>query len=249
MQLALSTWPEVEDYLKASDGIILPVGSTEQHGPMGLIGTDALCASVIAEAAGDLANAMVAPTVAYTPAPFNMSFPGTVSVSEATFKSVVSDICRALLHQGFGKLYVLNAHGANLAPLDSVARDLAPGQMHVRSWWQFDAVNRLRRSLYGEWEGLHATPSEIAITQSAFRTVRSPLADDPPRKLDPEEIAARAGDRHGSAERHRREFPDGRVGSHSALASPEHGAELLRVTAEAVAQDYLKIISAESAAD
>ena len=54
MQLALSTWPEVEDYLEVSDGIILPVGSTEQHGPIGLIGTDALCASVIAEAAGEI---------------------------------------------------------------------------------------------------------------------------------------------------------------------------------------------------
>ena len=37
MQLQLSTWPEVEAYLKASAGILMPIGSTEQHGPNGLI--------------------------------------------------------------------------------------------------------------------------------------------------------------------------------------------------------------------
>ena len=41
MLLHLSTWPEVETYLQKSPGIILPIGSTEQHGPTGLIGTDA----------------------------------------------------------------------------------------------------------------------------------------------------------------------------------------------------------------
>ena len=43
MQLQLCTWPEVEAYLKGASGIIIPIGSTEQHGPTGLIGTDAAC--------------------------------------------------------------------------------------------------------------------------------------------------------------------------------------------------------------
>jgi creatinine amidohydrolase len=50
MQLQLQTWEEVEAYLQTSRGIILPIGSTEQHGPIGLIGTDAICAEVIARA-------------------------------------------------------------------------------------------------------------------------------------------------------------------------------------------------------
>ena len=44
MLLERCTWQEVEDYLEGSKGILLPVGSTEQHGPNGLIGTDAICA-------------------------------------------------------------------------------------------------------------------------------------------------------------------------------------------------------------
>ena len=44
MLLHLSTWAEIEAYLKRSTGIIIPIGSTEQHGPNGLVGTDAICA-------------------------------------------------------------------------------------------------------------------------------------------------------------------------------------------------------------
>jgi creatinine amidohydrolase len=50
MLLQHQTWQEVETYLTQSKGIILPIGSTEQHGPNGLIGTDAICAEVIARA-------------------------------------------------------------------------------------------------------------------------------------------------------------------------------------------------------
>ena len=64
MQLQLQTWVEVETYLRSSRGIILPIGSTEQHGPIGLIGTDAICAEVIARGVGDAAGALVAPTIA-----------------------------------------------------------------------------------------------------------------------------------------------------------------------------------------
>ncbi|MEK6216873.1 MAG: creatininase family protein, partial [Boseongicola sp.] len=87
-------------------------------------------------------------------------------------------------------------------------------------------------------EGMHATPSEVAITQALHRVVLHGDATNPPRRLTVEEIKERAGDRHGSPERHRAEFPDGRVGSHSALARPEHGNRLLEVAAEAVADDF-----------
>ena len=69
MQLQLSTWPEVERYLESSAGILMPIGSTEQHGPSGLIGTDAICAEVTARAAGESLGAMVGPTINGVPRP------------------------------------------------------------------------------------------------------------------------------------------------------------------------------------
>jgi len=55
VQLQLKTWQFVEDYLKTKTGIIIPIGSTEQHGPTGLIGTDALTAEMIGRGAGEKA--------------------------------------------------------------------------------------------------------------------------------------------------------------------------------------------------
>jgi creatinine amidohydrolase len=238
MRLDHATWPEVQSYLKQSRGILLPVGSTEQHGPMGLIGTDALCAEAISGMVADKADAYVAPTICYTPAPFNSGFPGTISVSEATFSALFAEVLTGLHAQGFDRVFVLNAHGANLAPMRAVAEECPLGSVRIRSWWDYASVNDLRHEYYGDWEGMHATPSEIAITQALHRILPPGNATSPPRQLTADEIKERAGDRHGSPERHRADFPDGRVGSHSALARPEHGNRLLEAAAEAVADDF-----------
>jgi hypothetical protein len=60
MQLQLQTWPEVDAYLRTSRGIIIPIVTTEQHGLIGLIGTDAICAEVIARGVGEAAGALLA---------------------------------------------------------------------------------------------------------------------------------------------------------------------------------------------
>ena len=243
VRLQLATWREVETYLKSSDGIIVPAGSTEQHGPMGLIGTDALCAEAIAEGAARRTGALVAPTIAYAPAPFNTAFPGTVSVSPPVFEALAGEIFEGLVKQGFRRVYVLNGHGANPEPLRRAADHIGGNRILIRSWWDFDTVNRLREDLYGGWEGMHATPSEVAITQATHRIVEpSAGAEAPPEALAPEYIAAHAGDRHGPPDEHRARFPDGRVGSHSALATPEHGRLLLEAAEIAAAEDYAVFI-------
>ncbi len=239
MRLDHATWPEVEAYIAQNRGIILPTGSIEQHGPMGLVGTDAFCAELIAEQAAELADAMVAPVIAYAPAPFNTAFPGTISISSELFQRLATEILAGLAAQGFHRIYILNAHGANIEPLKLAAATQRPGTVRMRSWWGFPAVNDLRRSFFGDWEGMHATPSEISITQAEVRLVKSADATDPPAKLDAAFIAAHAGDRHGPPDAHRAMFPDGRVGSHSALADPVIGKSLLKTAADAVAADYL----------
>ena len=245
MRLDRSTWQEVEGYLSRSTGILIPTGSTEQHGPVGAIGTDAICATAVAEAAAERADALVAPTLAYAPAPFNSRFPGTVSISGELFQALFLEIAQALTAQGFRRLYVVNGHGANTAALEAafatLKAELGTGApiLRLRAWWQGDAVQALRRELYGAWEGLHATPSEVAITQALGFSRPESLAPDPPEALSAEEIARRAGDRHESAEEHRARFPDGRVGSHSTLARPDHGRELLAAAAQEIADDYL----------
>ena len=125
MRLELSTWPEVEACLERSPGILIPLGSTEQHGPSGLIGTDALVAEGIAHrAASENEGLLVAPTLAYAPAQFNLGFPGTVSLGAGTFAKVIEDVVDSLARSGFTAFYFLNGHGANVAPVRCACHDL-----------------------------------------------------------------------------------------------------------------------------
>ncbi|MEO1549194.1 MAG: creatininase family protein [Pseudomonadota bacterium] len=241
------TWPEVEAVIAQGAVAILPTGSTEQHGPMGLCGTDTLCAAHVARAVSQ-PGVVVAPVLAYTPAPFNTAFPGTVSVSVPVFEALLTEVCTGLLAQGFLGIFVLNGHGANLAPARKVAARMAPGAVHVQSWWDPAPVADLRRALYGDWEGMHATPSEVAITQALFGAKPAGAAAMPPVPLTAEYIKAHAGDRHGPPEAHRAQFPDGRVGSHSALATPQEGARILEVASKAATRDVLTFLNARRAA-
>ncbi|MGF1631567.1 MAG: creatininase family protein [Kiloniellaceae bacterium] len=245
MRLSEMTWPEVEAYLKASSGIIVPTGSTEQHGPIGLIGTDAICAEAVALRAGEAAGAIVAPTLALAPAQFNLGFPGTISLRAQTFAALMYDVLTSLAGQCFTRVYIVNGHGANLASirvaLHDALQDLGGGfAVRLRSWWDYPEADALRKTLYGAWEGMHATPSEVAITQALGRRVEG--AETPPDALSPDYLRDHAGDLHGTAAEHRRRFPDGRVGSHSALATPEQGAEILSAATRGATADYLDFL-------
>ncbi len=238
MLLSQMTWPEVEAHLAEGACALLPTGSTEQHGPMGLIGTDTICATEVARRAGELCNAVVAPPLGYTPAPFNTAFPGTLSVTPDLFQGLVLQVCEGLLAQGFRGVFIVNGHGANLEPVARAAADLPEGALCVQSWWAPPDVMDLRAALYGDWEGMHATPSEVAMTQALHGCKPQGEAATPPEKLSIDYIRAHSGDRHGPPDAHRAAFPDGRVGSHSALATPEQGMHLLDTASRAIAREF-----------
>lgn len=131
MELIFSTWNEVEAYLGRSKGIIIPLGSIEQHGPNGLIGTDALCAEAIARRMASEGEILVGPTLSFGVAPFNLAFPGTISVRSTTLMALVTDYVRSLTKHGFEHFYFLNGHGGNLGPLRAACQDLQAERSYV----------------------------------------------------------------------------------------------------------------------
>ena len=66
MELENASWIEVENYLKKPNGILLSMGSTEQHGPIGLIGTDTICSYEIAKKVANKTKMYLAPKIAYS---------------------------------------------------------------------------------------------------------------------------------------------------------------------------------------
>ena len=98
MQLHQSSWPEIDAYLKKSNGIIVPIGSTEQHGPNGLLGTDAICPEVIAKNAGDDSGILIGPTFNVGSAQHHLGFSGTITLRPSTYTtSIVQPMPRRLV--------------------------------------------------------------------------------------------------------------------------------------------------------
>ena len=124
MQLSEATWPEVRDC--ETDLAVLPVGSTEQHGPHAPLGTDALTAERVAEAGVEVYHERtgeevpVAPTIPVGIAAEHRAFDGTLWVSPDTFRSYVRETVASLAHHGFDRVVIVNGHGGNSNALREV---------------------------------------------------------------------------------------------------------------------------------
>lgn len=248
MLLQLSTWPEIEDYLKISSGIIIPIGSTEQHGPTGLIGTDAICAEILSKGVGETAQAMVAPTINVGMALHHTGFPGSISLRPSTLIQVVLDYLTCLAKTGFTHFFFINGHGGNIATLKAAfsetyyALEMAkiPHADKVRcqvgNWFMCRSVYQLAKELYGDEEGSHATPSEVALTQFVY-----------PDNIKTGHLSSPVASGHAiySATDFRRRYPDGRMGSNPALATPEHGQQFYEVAVKELTENYLNFLSIE----
>ncbi|MCG5056476.1 MAG: creatininase family protein [Limnoraphis sp. WC205] len=246
MLLHLSTWPEVETYLSHSTGIILPIGSTEQHGPTGLIGTDAICAEAIARGTGEATHAIVSPTLNVGMALHHMAFPGTISFRPSTLINVITDYITSLARHGFNKFFFINGHGGNIATLKAAFAETyahlgdlqLPNadlvQCQVGNWFMCRSVYKLAKELYGDQEGSHATPSEVAVTQYLY--------PEAIKQATLSEEVAKGYPIYGAAD-FRRHYPDGRMGSNPALATPEHGKQLYELAVKDLSQSYLEFLN------
>ena len=122
MRLSLSeaTWTEVRD--ADTRLALLPVGSTEQHGPHAPLGTDAYHAESVAAAAAERHDAPVAvgPTIPVGIAEEHRDFDGTLWVSPEVFRRYVRETISSLAHHGLDRVVVVNGHGGNIDALREV---------------------------------------------------------------------------------------------------------------------------------
>jgi creatinine amidohydrolase len=237
MHLSLATWTEIEARLARDAGIVIPIGSHEQHGPTGLIGTDALCPQIIAHAAETDADLLIGPTFSVGMAQHHMSFPGSMTLRPSTMIAAMVDWTMSLSRAGFRRIYWLNGHGGNVATINaafaesyagfSLRGEPAPFAHMLRNWWELPGIERLCLAEFPVGHGSHATPSEVAVTYAAYperaglaQTVLSPV-------IAPTGPIRDAGD-------YRARFPDGRIGSDPTKATVEAGQRIISAAAAAL---------------
>ena len=247
MLLHLSTWAEIESQLARSKAVVIPIGSNEQHGPTGLLGTDWLCPEIIAHEAQKVADILVAPTFNIGMAQHHLGFPGTIALRPSTFMAAIGDWCRSLGLAGFERLYFLNGHGGNVATIEAAFSELYAEAtyrgtnrgfaMKLKNWWDLSGVMSLASRQFPTGHGSHATPSEIAITQWAY-----------PDQIKAANYAPQVAPTGPIREAldFRARFADGRMGSDPGQATPEKGGELVAQAARSLLAD-VAAFSGESA--
>ena len=247
MQMQLQAWAEVEAYLETNTTVIVPIGSTEQHGPNGLIGTDALTAEAVARSVGEQAEIMVAPTISVGMSQHHMAFTGSMTLKPATMLAVIKDYVDSLRVHGFERIYFINGHGGNIATVNAAFQEIYTEQSlsrgdggsnqpkvtcKLRNWWEGESCRKFLKSEFGDKDGSHATISEVAMTQYLFPDAIKLVPDMGP----PSEHRGPWSD----ADDYRAKFPDGRIRSHPQLATPQAGKKVY----DAAVADTVKDVKA-----
>jgi creatinine amidohydrolase len=175
------TWPEVNDAVAAQKLVILPTGSTEQHGPHLPLDVDVfLCESVCLEVGRRSGGTvLVLPPIAYGLNLHHIDFPGTVHIEPETFIAFCVDITKSIAYHGFQKILLVNGHGSNTPLVDLVARKTVLATQSLcfaTGYWQFllEAFEPIRESKVmahaDEFETslyLHLAPERVRMDLAA----------------------------------------------------------------------------------
>lgn len=118
------TWAEMNEAIAAQKLVILPTGSTEQHGRHLPLDVDVfLCESVCLEVGRRAADrVLVLPPISYGLNLHHIDFPGTIHIEPETFIAFCLNITKSVAYHGFRKILLVNGHGSNTPLVDLVAR-------------------------------------------------------------------------------------------------------------------------------
>ena len=184
------SWPQMQEYIERNSLLILPVGTTEEHGPHLPVDTDARIAEAygigLAEALLSEIPVLLMDTVRYG---YSMQimrqWPGTIILRTRVFMDMIFDICHSALDMGFTKLVILDCHGHHSGPLNTVSRELCDAcgaaiSVISPAVMSRDAFNKIRKSEQGgaihacEWETsiiLHVSPELVDMSQAADKDI------------------------------------------------------------------------------
>lgn len=169
MELRKQTWPEASNYLETDSLAVVPLGSTEQHGPHLPLGTDHLIAEALAMTAASRTDVVCTPTVTVGVSPHHRQFPGTMWVDPPAFREYIESLTRNLTYHGIDRVIYVNAHGGNVSHLREVGRRLHEDEVAFAIEWMWDeSIPELVDELFAD-NGPHGGPKETAMIMHIAR--------------------------------------------------------------------------------
>ncbi|MGA2261845.1 MAG: creatininase family protein [Acidobacteriota bacterium] len=178
------TWRQAQAAFARTSFVVVPLGSTEQHGPHLPLGTDFLVAKEMARRVGERANVIVTPTLPIGYAQYHAVFPGTLSVSEETLTNALIEICENLLRYGATHILFMNGHGGNMVALRRCGEWLRERCIPsaVACWWEMTHVVNphwlaLGHADYVETSAILALDESLPDMPAAKIAVNKPLTD------------------------------------------------------------------------
>lgn len=141
MYLCKLTTAQAKEIFKNDPIVVIPVGSTEQHGTQSALGTDFMVPSYLADHIADMENVIIAPTVPYGVCPYHLSFAGSINIGYEGLYLVLHGIMDSLMQHGIRRFLVLNGHGGNTPSIDRAALEVyhKGGICASIDWWSLVA--------------------------------------------------------------------------------------------------------------
>jgi creatinine amidohydrolase len=221
------SWQDISEIDKDRTIMILPIGSTEQHGPQNPIGTDFLIAEHIAHKTAEQSSfAYCLPTIPVGVASHHRNFPGTLWVSHEVLEEYITDVLNSLHYHGFDKVLLINGHGGNTSSISnaiSYCNDTLEMTCILFEWWQ-------NSSLVEEiFEGKSCGHADAVETSVIFATRPDLVHTD---KFDSLTSASKWGREIGGLYLHSRtdQFTSSGIAGSIDGISQEKGEKLLRMT-------------------
>jgi creatinine amidohydrolase len=237
--LKLALWQDVQEYLEKRADVVIPVGSTEQHGPSGPLGTDLIIAEELASDLGEERRAAVAPAIPFGASQVHGAFPGTISLQPKTVLALVGDVVGSLAAQGFRRFLLVNGHHASKAVLQAACAQVHAAIPDARclavQWYELPEVRSVLMEMFGAREGHHATPGELSVVR---RFCPRAVIDLPPmdRFVPVQQMLA------WSAQDFRQRYPDGCVGSDPSLSSGSAGDRIFTAASRGLVEVHRRLV-------
>ncbi|MDX2307166.1 MAG: creatininase family protein [Hyphomicrobium sp.] len=183
------TWDELPaDISSASDAAILPVGATEQHGPHLGTGMDSVLADKLCRAVSETTRVPMLPLLPYgCSLGHSRRWPGTIALQPATLIGIVKEIGDWAYASGVRRLFIVNTHVTNAAPLRCALEMLRAehDDMMIAVFNTATLSPRVKAASFADAEDWHANAAETALMMAVAPEMTRPEkfadADDPDR--------------------------------------------------------------------